>query len=331
MVLRRKNNWLCEWRMEKWLQFLQSGNRTIQIRAARMLMESADELPLPVLLKILDEFHSGLEDKLRPLLKKRRDENLCEEMIRRINSPNIFVREIACRVLGNLGDFAATPYLITSLDDPDQSVRDAAALALGQIADPGSKQEVLKRYEQSRYDDIAERLEMALRRLGVRLDGQPLPKITALREMPYEDFGKLRFLDFFPITEDYVEDHDGGMECGIGLACTEGYAGRPIGFASPIGSNMQTAEMDLTFGDECPVAECHALLDQLGLKLRNGMTSQQIKEILGIPENSGWLRFVVGDRWPYYVGCHIDAKNQLTGVWICRKDLADKNSEIEGG
>src|SRR5438445_11441896 len=46
---------------------------------------------------------------------------------------------------------------------------------------------------------------------------------SSLSQLSYQDFGKLRFLDFFPKTESYVEDHEGGLETGIGLACSEGY------------------------------------------------------------------------------------------------------------
>ena len=47
--------------------------------------------------------------------------------------------------------------------------------------------------------------------------------MTALREMSYEEFGKLRFLDFFPRQKNYAEEHEGGLEAGIGIACHEGY------------------------------------------------------------------------------------------------------------
>jgi hypothetical protein len=50
--------------------------------------------------------------------------------------------------------------------------------------------------------------------------------------MSYEEFGKLRFLDFFPKTDAYMEDHEGGLESGFGLACTEGYSATV--FASPV-------------------------------------------------------------------------------------------------
>jgi len=39
--------------------------------------------------------------------------------------------------------------------------------------------------------------------------------MNPLREMCYEEFGRLRFLDFFPAIDQYSEDHEGGVEAGI--------------------------------------------------------------------------------------------------------------------
>jgi hypothetical protein len=148
--------------------------------------------------------------------------------------------------------------------------------------------------------------------------------LTPLREMTYEEFGKLRFLDFFPKTDAYNEDHEGGMETGIGVACTEGY--RDTMFTSPVDQEWQTAEMLLELGGDCPETQGHALLDGLGLQLRKGMSAEQVKESLGVPEQEspGFLRYVVGDSHPYHVGCLI-TESGLHRVWIGRKDLADEN------
>jgi hypothetical protein len=153
--------------------------------------------------------------------------------------------------------------------------------------------------------------------------------MTPLRQMSYEEFGELRFLDFFPKTDVYKEDHEGGLESGIGLACTEGYLDTI--FTSPVDLEWQTAELCLELGTDCPPREGHALLDDLGVGLRKGMTSAQVKEVLGVPEEDDptWLFFVIGDKW-YYVGCLITDEG-LHRVWIARKDLADGNTEILGG
>jgi hypothetical protein len=155
-------------------------------------------------------------------------------------------------------------------------------------------------------------------------------QVTPLNQMSYDEFGKLRFLDFFPNTDLYHKDDVGGLECGIGIACSEGYG--PTFFARPQRSR-QTAEIGLDFDDDCPEMEGHALLDRLGLNLRCGMPGQQIKDLLGTPESDQprWLRFVVGSKWPYYVGCLVDDAKGLCRVWICRKDLADKEERLQNG
>jgi hypothetical protein len=147
-----------------------------------------------------------------------------------------------------------------------------------------------------------------------------------LSQMNYEDFGKLRFLDFFPTTKFYSRDDKGGLEAGIGLACSEGYLF--TGFASPIDSDMQTAEILITFEqDYCPEAEGNALLKYLGLGIRKGMSHAQVRAALGIPieEAANFILFIIGKPpWPYYVSCGISEVEGLFRVWICRKDLADE-------
>jgi HEAT repeat protein len=54
----------------------------------------------------------------------------------RLRSPDSFIREMACEVLGSLGDRAATKHLIEMLNDPYLMVRRAAAFALGSLKDP---------------------------------------------------------------------------------------------------------------------------------------------------------------------------------------------------
>lgn len=151
--------------------------------------------------------------------------------------------------------------------------------------------------------------------------------MTELHEMSYEQFGKLRFLDFFPRTEDYAEDSAGGLETGLGMACSEGYG--ITYFASPMGSNMQTAEILLDFDNGCPEVHGNALLSHLGLGLRRGILHSQINKVFRNPieDIPTYLAFVVGQKWPYFVGCYISETEGLCKVWICRKDLADTEEE----
>ena len=55
------------------------------------------------------------------------------------------------------------------------------------------------------------------------------------KEISYEDFGKLRFLDFFSKTKNYLKPWSGGVVLGIGSAAVEGYNLFTY-FASPVKS-----------------------------------------------------------------------------------------------
>ena len=150
--------------------------------------------------------------------------------------------------------------------------------------------------------------------------------MTPLRQMSYEEFGKLRFLDFFPETEQYVEDHEGGLESGIGLACMEGYVLLTAYFTSPVNSVWQTSEIELTFETNgCPEREGNALLEKLGLGLRAGMPEDSVRDALGASKQVDLWPIVVGDESLYYVGCAF-GDHGLSRVWICRKDLADEQT-----
>ena len=149
--------------------------------------------------------------------------------------------------------------------------------------------------------------------------------MSNLSSMSYEEFGRLRFLDFFPRTSAYDEDTVGGIDYGTGYAGKEGYVSTL--FAR---QRNQTSAMLLEFGDDCPEAEGHALLSSLGLHMRKGMTYEQVLALLGIPERDSrqFVRFIVGDNWPYHVGWSLDDQGGLFRVWIARKDLVDKNEQF---
>jgi HEAT repeat protein len=122
-----------------------------------------------VLLEILDELHNyGLGAATERVLLTRRDPELAAEMIRRLRSPSRFVREVACSVLGQLGDRSATPHLIAALDDPDMWVRRAAGFALASLADPACVPAVLQHYERRDEDaNVRWALSSAMRAVGV--------------------------------------------------------------------------------------------------------------------------------------------------------------------
>ncbi len=148
-----------------------------------------------------------------------------------------------------------------------------------------------------------------------------------LRQMSYEEFGKLRFLDFFPQTDMYFNDDVGGTTCSIGYGAVDGYGF--TGFVSPASQIGQTSEISVSFSKDCPELEGNAFLRYLGLELRKGMSFAQIVSLLGTPpdpENPNSPRYVIGTEWPYYLGLVIDDSKGLEKIWICRKDLADEET-----
>jgi len=154
--------------------------------------------------------------------------------------------------------------------------------------------------------------------------------MSTLSEMAYKDFGKLRFLDFFPKTEQYVEDHEGGLESGIGLASYEGYRIFTC-FASPVDSRWETSEITLDFENGCPETHANALMQHLGLPTRKGWTRSQIKVALGHAQEDDptYLRYILGTKWQYYVDFYIKENEGMFKAWNCRKDLADRQIESE--
>jgi hypothetical protein len=154
-----------------------------------------------------------------------------------------------------------------------------------------------------------------------------------LQGMDYEEFGKLRFAQFFRQTEGRQLRTTGSTEVfSIGFACTDGL-GAFTYFARPVDSS-ETAVIKLDFEEDCPEEPGNAFLKWLGLRLHKGMSYSKVKASLGIPvedfgptdANTGVteLRYALGLKFKYLVHCFIRRKEGLTRVWIFRKDLVDK-------
>jgi HEAT repeat protein len=110
----------------------------------------------------------GLGTATECVLLGRRDSELFEEMLLRLESPSQFVREVACKVLGVLGDRRATPDLLGRLDDRAMLVRRSAAYALYHLKDPHSGPPMCHHYETCPEDiNVRVALECALGALGV--------------------------------------------------------------------------------------------------------------------------------------------------------------------
>ena len=164
--------------LNKWIEVYQSPTLHLRIRAAEGLLNLGGRLPLDILLNILDRIEElGLGAKTEKILKQRRDPELLDEMMKRLTSSKDYLREIACTVLGELHNWAATPHLLARLDDPNWWVRRKAGFALAELKDPSSVEGILRRYQKYPKEDINVRmaLECALDELGVNYIRHPFP------------------------------------------------------------------------------------------------------------------------------------------------------------
>ena len=119
------------------IKLFRSQNRAIRIRAAKVLMHRWRDVPLNIILEILDDLHNrGLGAGVERILLKREDPELVDAMVSRLRSPAPFVRETACKVLGRKGGRKITGVRLAALVDQSVMVRRAAGLALADISDP---------------------------------------------------------------------------------------------------------------------------------------------------------------------------------------------------
>ena len=88
-------------------------------------------------------------------------------MIQRLTSPDDFIREVACNVLGKSENWNATQHLIAMLDDPNMMVRRAAGFALAFLGDPSALETLRRQFDARQNDDVNVRwaLETAIQKL----------------------------------------------------------------------------------------------------------------------------------------------------------------------
>lgn len=150
-----------------------------------------------------------------------------------------------------------------------------------------------------------------------------------LLELSYRQFGKLRFLDHFPKTDDYGQDDIGGTVCAIGSACVDGYAW--TAFARLVDTD-ETGEIKLDFERDCPELEGNEFLCKLGLSVRKGMSYDEFIAGYGsfLTEDltPDFVKTVLGISDKYYLGCKIGGAG-IAAVWVARKDLVDRNLNRE--
>ena len=151
----------------KWQQLFRSANRDIRLRAASAMLERQDT-PVPILLEILDRHsHDGLGVHVERALLGRAAADLHDAMVERLSSPDDFVREVACTILGQSEDKRATRPLLGMLDDSHMMVRRAAGWALAALGDPSALVPLQRLQELRTSEDINVRMaiEAAIQKL----------------------------------------------------------------------------------------------------------------------------------------------------------------------
>ncbi|MEZ6032340.1 MAG: HEAT repeat domain-containing protein [Planctomycetaceae bacterium] len=152
-----------------WIRMYASQNRVVRFRAAQGLLDRANDIPLNLLVDILQNWsHEGLGAKAERSLLNRRDADLVPKMVSLLASADSFVQEVACGVLGHSGDYSATEHLLQMVDDPDMMVRRAAGFALAYLNDRSALPYLKSLYERHRNDDsnVVMALQCALKTLG---------------------------------------------------------------------------------------------------------------------------------------------------------------------
>ncbi|MCR9201756.1 MAG: HEAT repeat domain-containing protein [Planctomycetaceae bacterium] len=150
----------------KWQRLFRSANREIRLRAARALVER-DDTPAPILLEILDYYsHDGLGALAERALLRRPAADLHDAAVERLSSSDDFVRQVACRLLGE-SDRRATLPLLGMFDDPHVLVRRAAGWALAALGDTSALGPLRRLQEIRAGEDINVRMaiEGAIQRL----------------------------------------------------------------------------------------------------------------------------------------------------------------------
>jgi hypothetical protein len=155
--------------------------------------------------------------------------------------------------------------------------------------------------------------------------------------LPYEQFSALRIQQFLPPDAEI-----GAYECDrqawrceyhatFGDTTLFCFADKPPTVLSAIYTDVG--------GSGLPVAAADAILRALQLPVDTTVTPEQLLEQFGAAnyavEDEGdglrFLRFLVGSRWPYYIGFSVRSAGGLIRFWIARKDFFLDEDQGDGG
>jgi hypothetical protein len=142
----------------------------------------------------------------------------------------------------------------------------------------------------------------------------------------YEEFGRLRMKQFVPRDAEVIEadacEWMGGfwINEGIGLTSMSRHEDTP----------SETGGLEVDFS-ELPESAVAAIFDAIHLPLRPGMTLEEVRSVLGAPEQTHVFvadrksyDFTVGSQYMYHVSATVHDANGLIDVVVIRKDVLSK-------
>ena len=141
--------------------------------------------------------------------------------------------------------------------------------------------------------------------------------------IPYREFAELRLCHFYPDTAKIVglEDWEfmGGIWVGEAIAFTD--------FLRPDHREEELGAIDIYFA-ELPAGVGQAILDAIHLPLQQGMSFDQMIQILGTPadtlifaEDRKSYDYTLGSQFPYHISCTIHESDGLIYLSVIRKDM----------
>jgi HEAT repeat protein len=121
-----------EMRVENFIAEFVKSNPQTRLALTKSLIQRGKEA-VPVVLPLLDDADVEVQVQALGILERVGAVDAMRNISRKLTDRNPAVRGAAASALGGLGDGAATPFLLSTLTDPDQTVRIRSTLALGRL------------------------------------------------------------------------------------------------------------------------------------------------------------------------------------------------------
>ena len=129
--------------LDDFIAMLTSDNAGERRNAAWMLGRQRDPLPVPALIKALNDPDHDVKVRVIETLGNLRDERAIMPLISALGDDSVEIRAQVIKALGQHKDFRALPSIIPFLGDSSPEMRAAAAQALAELPDQTALQPLL--------------------------------------------------------------------------------------------------------------------------------------------------------------------------------------------